>query len=253
MTGEEGTRGQALALDDFVRLMLRRSDGRLRQDMQAANPGISLESLERMVAAAKQELADDPLALLQPIGGGGDGGEFQILRGINLELALFVAHLTGAAIYTDERGSWRQLHEHTSAASETGGRSRWAPLSEKLTSLTLAFEANSEINWEIRSAGKLGRVRRIFRQIWSTMLMQGEGAGVEAAAMRLATVLERASERAGVEWDACDAESGPPARFRGRFVCSAPEEGFRLNSVYRHLVTSRTDELPQFDTRRVLF
>ena len=244
MKKEEMKRGEALAQDEFWRLMLRRPEDQLRREMQAANPGIGAELREHTVTAAKQELANDPLALLQPISGGEGGAELQILRGMSLELALFVAHLTGAAIYTDERGSWRQLHEHTGAATESGRRSRWAPLSEKLTSLTLAFEADPQINGEIRSSGKLGRVRRIFRQIWSAMPMQGDGVDVKATATRLAAALESASERAGMEWDACDAESGPPARFRGRFVCSAPEKGFRLNSVYRHLITSgRTNYL----------
>ena len=236
-TSEEMRLGMALARDDFERGALRLPEDELRQKVRESQPDIGLELLDRTIGYMKEKLASDPFALLQPVSADKDGEELQVMRGMNLELALFVAHLTGSAIYTDAPAAWRQLHEHTSAAADVGQRSQWAPLAEKLASLTLTIEANPLINLEIRKAGKLGRMRRAFRRIWNTMLTQGEGADVDEIAKQLAGRLENASVKAGIEWDTCSTATSLSAQFRQRIELSAPGAGFNMNSVHRLLVT----------------
>ena len=75
----------------------------------------------------KANLRDDPLALLQSVEDGPEGGQLQTLRSINLEMALFLAQLTGSALYTDQSVHWRLLHEHTSAATDSHPQ-RWPSL-----------------------------------------------------------------------------------------------------------------------------
>ena len=237
-TREEMRLGKALARDDFGRLTLRLPEDELRRKARESQPDLGPELLERTIEYMKEKLANDPFALLQPVPAGKDGGELQVLRGMSLELALFVAHLTGSAIYTDHPSDWRQLHEHTSTARDVGEHSQWAPLAEKLVSLTFPIEANPLINLETRKAGKLGRMRRVFRRIWNTALTQGEDADVDEIAKQLAASLENASVKAGIEWDTCSTTTGPSSRFRRRIELSAPGAGFNMNSVHRLLITS---------------
>ena len=235
---EEMQLGEALARDEVERWTLRLPEDQLRRKFRQSQPDIGPELLERTIEYMKEQLAADPFALLQPVPAGKNGGEFQILRGISLELALFVAHLTGAAIYTDEPSCWRQLHEHTNAATDVGQRSQWMPFGEMLESLTFTIEANPLINLETRNAGKLGRMRRVFRRIWDTALTHGEHADVDEIAKQLATGLANASVKTGLEWDTCSTTTGPSTRFRRRIKFSAPGAGFSMNSVHRLLITS---------------
>ena len=227
----------ALARDDFERRRLRLPEDELRREVRKSQPDIGPEPLERTIEHMKEKLANDPFALLQPVSTDKDGEELQATRRMNLELALFVAHLTGSAIYTDAPSDWRQLHEHTSAAADVGQRSQWAPLAEKLASLIFTIDANPLISLETRKAGKLGRMRRVFRRIWNTTLTQGKDANVDEIAKQLATSLENASVKAGIEWDTCSTTKGPSERFCRRIELSAPDAGFNMNSVHRLLTT----------------
>ena len=230
--------GMALVRDNFERWRLRRPEDELRRMVRESQPDIGAELLECTIEYTKERLANDPFALLQPVLVGKDSGEYQVFRGMSLELALFVAHLTGSAIYTDAPSDWRQLHEHTSTAADVGHRSQWAPLAEKLASLIFTIDANPLINLEIRNAGKLGRMRRVFRRIWNTVLTQGEDADVDEIAKQLAASMENASIKAGIEWDTCSTTTSPPARFRRRIEFSVPIAGFNVKGVHRLLITS---------------
>ena len=235
---EELQQGQALMRDELERVMLRLPEDQLRRRVRQSQRDIGPVELERTIEYMKDKLANDPLALLQPVPPGKDGGEFQIFRGINLELALFVSHLTGAAIYTDEPGYWRQLHEHASAATGGGQDPQWAPLAEKLVNLKFTIETNPLINLETRYAGKLGHVRRAFRRIWNTALTHGENTDADEMVTTLATNLENASVKAAVEWDTCSTTIGRSARLRRRIEFSGPGAGFDMNTVHRQLITS---------------
>ena len=189
--------------------------------------------LDAVFKQMKANLLADPLALLQPIP---DGGEMQMLRCMNLELALFVAHLTGAAVYTDQRVFWRQLHEQTRAATDR--HSRWQPLAGTMASHSFPIELNPLINLEIRTAGKLCRMRRFFRHCWTAAITRRGEADDQTIARELATRLENAVRRSASEWDRCSTTTGPSKRLRRRIELSAPPDCFHLNSVHRLLVTS---------------
>ncbi|MYB75744.1 MAG: hypothetical protein F4X83_01315 [Chloroflexi bacterium] len=238
MKREEMKQGERLARDDFERQILRMPEEQLRRWVLNRQPEIESELLESTIEHMKAKLANDPLALLQPIQAEKNSGEVQLFRMMTLEFALFIAHLTGAAIYTDEPACWRQLHEHASAPMHAGQHSRLEPITEKLANLTFEIETDPRINLEIRHAGKLGRMRRVFRRIWNEALTLDESADVDEIAEHLTTSLGNASLKAGIEWDTCAITTSLSARFRQRFELSAPEAGFSMNSVHRLLITS---------------
>ncbi|WP_428097950.1 DUF4238 domain-containing protein [Candidatus Rariloculus sp.] len=238
LTNKEMEHGLALARDDGKRTILRLPKDQLRRIVLESQPDIGTELLERTIDYMKEELVQDPLALLQPIQDPTGGGELQVFRSMNLELAMFIAQLTGATIYTDDPSFWRQLHKHTSAASNAAQRSRWTPLIEKIESLTFAIEANPLINLETRHSGKLGRIRRVFRRMLNAALTHDENADMEEIAEQLAGSLERAGVRTSIEWDTCTTTTGPSNRLRRLITFSAPDTGFHMNSVHRLLITS---------------
>ena len=230
----------SLGTDDFQRSISRLPDDQLRRLVRQSDPDIDPELLDAVVEHMKANLLSDPLALLQPLPDGTDGGELQTLRCMNLELVLFLAHLTGAAVYTDQQLFWRQLHEQTGAA--TAGRSpRWGHLARCMAQRSFPIELNPLINLEIREASKLCRMRRFFRRCWNAALTPRNVAHDEAIADELATRLENAARRSDPEWDRCDTTTGPSARLRQRFEISAPPDGFDVNSVHRLLVKSGRD------------
>ena len=232
---DERQSGQELFRDDTKRFILRLPEDYLKWRIRETQPGISAEGLERAIQLMREQLASDPLALLQPVPVGEDG-EIQGLRGINLELALFLAHLTGAAVYTDEPAYWRQLHEQTSVSRDVGQRVEWIPLTEKLRNLGFLNELDPSIILEARQAGKSGRMRRVFRSM-SNMAQTG-GADFDEKIMDLVFMLQNASSKAGNEWNSCSTTMAPSGWLRRRFELSVPPAGFNMNTVHRLLVTS---------------
>ena len=237
---EEMQSGMNLGTDDFQRNMSRLPEDELRQLIRQSDPDIDSNLLDAVVEQKKAKLLADPLALLQPLPDGSDGGELQAFRCMNLKLALFVSHLSGAAIYTDQQPFWRQLHEQTSAATAARS-SRWRPLARYMARLSLPIELNPLINLEIRETGKLCRMRRFFRRCWNAALTRRSDADDETIAEELATRLENASRRSAPEWNRCNTTTGPSGRLRCRIELSAPSAGFDLNSVNRLLIKSGCD------------
>ena len=181
---DETQSAQALCRDELERWVLRLSEEEQRHLIRKSRPGITPALLERSIKCMKDKLSSDPLALLQPVSAG-NGGEMKVLRGMNLELALFFAHLTGAAVYTDEPAHWRQLHEHTNVGRTAIQQARWFPLVDRARNITHLIETDPTVVFEARKAGKLGRMRRVFRRIWDLALTRGTDADFDENLMRL--------------------------------------------------------------------
>lgn len=109
---------RALGKDDLRRAIGRLPDEALKRQIRISSPDITEEELEKTVAYIRAEHARDPLALIQQASAGKDNGQLQHLRGINFELAMFLAQLTGAALYTDQRATANDL---TAASTSTSG------------------------------------------------------------------------------------------------------------------------------------
>ncbi|MGX9700548.1 hypothetical protein ACWYXK_26630 [Janthinobacterium lividum] len=67
--------------------------------------------IDSVVESWKQEIEEDPLALLHPLGSSDAGGELHLLKGFARETGLFVATLTGSIVYTDSDTQWARLHD----------------------------------------------------------------------------------------------------------------------------------------------
>lgn len=64
---------------------------------------------DRLIAYFKRQARADPCTLLQPLPVGEGGAQYQMLKGLNLEAALYLASLTGSVIHVDTQAHWEQL------------------------------------------------------------------------------------------------------------------------------------------------
>ena len=235
-TQEEMRTTEALAEDDLERTLSRLPKDSLRCIMRERQPGIDQELLERTVENMKERLTKDPYALLQPIQADKGNGKLQVGRGMSLELGLYYAHMTGSAVYTDDLYEWNLLHELESTIEDAGQLSRWVPLGEKLLNHRFRIETNLLINLAARNAGKLVRMRRVFRSILNTIRSQTEDVNVDEGIQNLMSNLKYAITKADIEWDKCCMAPESSSRLYRRIEVSAPNKGFTMNSVHRLLI-----------------
>jgi len=111
-----------LAEQDTERLMKRMPDEFWLAELRKSMPGASDQAIAQVVDFMRRQQERDPFALLQPMREGNTGQLLQ-MRAVNLEIALFIAQVTGAVIVTDVSAMWRQLHAHTRAVESAGDSS----------------------------------------------------------------------------------------------------------------------------------
>lgn len=233
-TQEEMRTTEALAKDDSERILSRIPKDRLRRIVRERQPGIDQELLESKVESMKERLSKDPFALLQPIQDDKDNGELLVGRRMSLELGLYYAHMTGSAVYTDELYEWNLLHD--SSIADVGQHSRWAPLGKNVVNLRFRIETNPLVNLEARNAGKLVRMRRVFRRILNSIRTQTEDVNVDKAIQNIVSNLKYAIAKTDIEWDRCCMAPESSSKLHRRIEFSAPNKGFTMNSVHRLLI-----------------
>lgn len=116
-----------LSEEDAKRSMMRMPDEFWRAELRKSNPEMSDEGAARVVDFMRRQQEHDPFALLQQPREG-KTGQLLMMRAVNLEIALFIAQITGAVIVTDVSAMWRQLHAHTGAAASGCNASNFEPL-----------------------------------------------------------------------------------------------------------------------------
>mgnify|MGYP001569941107 CR=1 FL=1 len=226
---------EELFKDDFGRVTRQLPTEALRGLLRGTSPELSSEQIEQVVTYMKEEQANDPLALLQPMAPGEDGGQLQIVKGFNLELALFLAQFTGSVLYTDVLLHWRHVHAHTSAANMPKVPAVWSPLIERMQTIGFALEANPQFGLQLRAADKLSGIRDTFRRVASLARAQSERTVIKKSSVKeLAAELRGATNNIRKEWQAL---GDLPTPFRGHLEVSLPEGGFERNTVRRLLLT----------------
>jgi hypothetical protein len=227
---EDSRRFYALARDDLRRTTLRQTDGSLRALLRKSAPDMSPQQIEETIAYMREELKKDPLALQQPLD---PGGHLQMFKAMNLELAMFLAQLTGSAIYTDEPSFWKQLHAHTSAVSAPESASPWVPVVGKLQTMSFTIEVNPATNLDVRVSNALSPMREALRHLWTAV--RDAAAASETDIAGIALELETANAQMNAEW-ATVSSPPPSARLSRSLIAALPTNGFWHNAVYRLLI-----------------
>lgn len=226
--------GMALGKDDFKRGMARLSDESWRRQIKASSPELSDEKITQVIEYMRKEHAADPLALIQPIKPGKDGGQLQVMRGVNFELAMFLAQLTGAVLYTDQRLTRDDLAAARQAPAAGGG------INERVLPLQLELEISPNVLDAARVEASSEALRASLRALTAVTLAHAESPDDAALDGALEKVREATSALKKVEGAASDAEheDRPAAAvFEIDARLLVPPNGYGLTAVRRFLVT----------------
>lgn len=247
---------EPLYKDDFMRGMWGLPEESLKRKIRSASPQISDREMEDVLEYVEKMRLKDPLALLQPMTPGEDGGQLQISHlAPNLELGLFLAQITGSFVYTDSSHRWNELL----GANEGGAMPRkegWNVVTKNLSAIRFTFlnQVDPETTLTMRKSGRLGDFRKVLRHIWMNVQSDLKSVKIEVMAQRIAKDLNEAHDKAQAEWISIQKQlqeksKGPfgplKVTVNGKIDCRIPPAGFGLNTVYRLLLThsKRTDYL----------
>ena len=223
--------GYALGRDDMKRMLARLPDEDLHRQIRGSDPKLSDEKIAETIAYIRKEHAADPLALIQPLVPGEAGGQLQVMRGVNFELALFLAQLTGAAIYSDQRLTRDDLVVAHVPDSDGGTGT------DRTLTLELALAMHPEKIRLAREAPTSQAVRASLRALFAAALAQGETTNAEA--------VEEALVRVQATTSADVPEAKGPAEATGKYEdtvfeidaqLTVPPHGYGLTSVRRFLI-----------------
>jgi hypothetical protein len=218
----------ALAKDDHHRLLRQLPENSLRQWFRKHMSQASDTEIEYTIAYMKAELAADPYALLQPTEPGETGAQFLYFKGYSLEAAMYLASLTGSAIYTDVEAHWQQLHLH---AVQTGRAvaGSWTPVVESLRAIDFPIDMNAQKLYEVRQSGRFGGMRAAMRRL-AEASRQSSG---QPQQDQIALQFTAAAKAVKSQW----ASVPHTLRLIGNVELSVPAGGFERNDVRRLLLT----------------
>jgi hypothetical protein len=191
-------------------------------------PEVTDVQVGAVIEHIKSEAAADPYALLQPIEPGKTGGQVLILKGYNLESALYLASLTGSAIYTDLQAHWQQLHMYALEGDRTSN-AVWTPVVDSLGAVNFPIELNPNALLEGLQAGRFRSIRPGLRRF-------AEAVQESSTAPRADQISLQFNEAAlGVQREWANVPS--TVRLVGHVELSVPVAGFERNDVRRLLLT----------------
>lgn len=223
-----------LARDDFQRSTRGLPSDALRHLILRTSPDVKPEVVDRLVDIMREENSRDPLTLLQPMLPGKKGGQLLSIKGLNLELGLFLAHCTGSVIYTDVPLHWEHLHKDTSAGHDLHGPSQWTPLIERVRDTTFILDSDPRAVLMLRNSEASESIRRVFRK--AAKLSANESRKVNRKlAKEVAAEFHQCFKAMRKKLRATD--SSEAVRFTARVEISFPKSGFERNSIRRLLLT----------------
>lgn len=188
--------------------------------------------IKRQVWSLWSAYEEDPLALLQPMELGQDNAQLKIVKGFNLEVALFLAGLTGAFVYTDMLLHWRHIHEHTRVGSTPQTNACWSPVTDAIKSITFPtqYDVNKLIGDRL-SGGQSGSIRSLITRLLGSMLDNCTPTSLNP----MVTQLDSAVKRMQQKWQ--EQEQFSESVLDMQFEFSVPAAGFENNTVRRLIVT----------------
>ncbi|HUX82163.1 MAG TPA: DUF4238 domain-containing protein [Halothiobacillus sp.] len=216
--------------DDLLRSMRRLPDEVQRQQLLKVDPDMEDDLVERVLALTKEQHENDPLALLQPLEPGKDNAQVIMIKGFNLEIALFLAGLTGSFVYTDTLSHWRHLHEHTRAGSTAHSNDSWSPVIDAIKGITFPLQYdNNKLIEDRLSGGRSGTIRSLITRLLDSMLDDGIPARLNPMVMELDSSVQKMKAK----WQRQSSETVLDVQFE----FSVPAAGFENNAVRRLIVT----------------
>lgn len=216
--------------DDIKRSIRRLPEQSQRRQLRQVDPDMKDEMIEQVLALMKKQHEEDPLALLQPMEPGQANAQLKIIKGFNLEIALFLAGLTGSFVYTDMLLHWRHLHEHTRAGSTPQTNASWSPVTDAIKAVMFPMQHDVNKLMEDRlSGGRSGSIRRLIAQLFGSMLDTSTPARLSSMVTQLDSAVKIMQQKRQ--------DQSSESVLDMQFELSVPTAGFENNAVRRLIVT----------------
>lgn len=223
-----------LGHDDFQRSMSQLPDEVLRSIAKRKLPELSEIELQAFVTGMREEQQRDPLALLQSLPTGESGAQFSVIRSVNLEVALYIAQLTGAIIATDIKVLWKHLHLHTRAAGSVAVNDRGV----RMGPLALRFSMHPADALAVSETPEATEARAALLEIHAAT----GGHEFHNRAGDLISVLQQRLQQ--IPTPAGANATSPEASGEIALELSMPEKGFESATAQRLVVSFGRDSAP---------
>ncbi|MDT0359335.1 DUF4238 domain-containing protein [Herbaspirillum huttiense F1] len=140
--GDDHQRFLKLAKEEMQRVIWMLPEEHQRRYISDHTPGASVEMIDQLIAYFRYQAKVDPYTLLQPLPLGQDGAQNQIFKGWSLEVAMYVAALTGSIIHVDTEAHWVQLLKDAQP-SNVPSQPAWEPVRLALGEISFPIELDS--------------------------------------------------------------------------------------------------------------
>lgn len=233
--------------EDFKRTLLRLPNDSLVTKFKELNPALKEQEIKGIIEYVEKLREKDPLYLNQPITN--SEGQYNILRtGVNVDMAFYIAQITGAYPYTNISRRWNEILSLTNKLPNEG--EIWSPLTKSFQGLEFKFLNNVDVDFarSIRSDGRLESFRLFLRKVWRTVDGSPEVSKVDKIAVEFSKELTDEFKKAEQEWKEIDRKlvngsiKGPLVSMAGSIITGnmsweIPAAGFAIGAIYDLLST----------------
>jgi hypothetical protein len=232
-TAEDLHVARELGKDDLKRMIGRLPDESLRHQLRLSSPELDGAKLDEAIKYIRTEHARDPLALIQPLKSGKDDGQLQQFRSTNFELALFLAQLTGAAIYTDQKSTTNDLIAAITPASVHQASTGRETIEHGLR-LRIIIDDGPKSTLVRRGASTSTAFRSALRGLLTASLSAGEHANQIVS--RAIIELDRTANALLAAGAPAEADETCNAVLEIDATIAIPSAGYSLNAARRFLI-----------------
>lgn len=170
---------------------------------------------------------EDPLALLQPLASGAGGSQYQIMKGLSLEAALYLATLTGSVLHTDTEAYWDQLTKYAQPA-DAPSDPEWQDVVQALGAIRFPVELDLERIADAHNKGTRSEIRSTFRRLLQALNAPRGDAKPAEIAQEVAAI--------GRTVEAAWSRTSQGRRATVRLQLHVPGAGFGRHEVQRLLI-----------------
>jgi hypothetical protein len=202
--GEEDTPDyEPAAKADFARFISMLPKEHLAHKVREVHPGIPEHEVAEVLKYMERVRQEDPLALEQPIEQA--GSQMTALRtGVNLEMGMYLAQVTGAFPYTNFRSRWKEILSVTDRLPDTA--QVWSPLTRAFQEQHFKFLDNVDSGFAcaLRKDGRLEGFRAFLRRMWIEVGGNPDPSKAETLARDFGDELTDEYHKAEAEWNEID-------------------------------------------------
>lgn len=223
--------------DDRMRTIYMSSKDQQKSYISEAFSNPSEDEINILLDSFTKKKTEDPFALIQDNVYGEKGGQFTTLNLTpNFEISLFLAQLTGSIILTDSTFRWNEI---TTSQHKEAGMSiyNWDELTSCMNNFTYILNVNVESTFDLRSSGKLVKIRNVLKKIYSTIQHESQTSENKVLMEKLKKEYTEAHKIAMKELSEVSQDN-----YKFKFNYIIPKGGIVHNNVQRILLTSGSDK-----------